>query len=208
MRTRPRFPGGAAASGAAAAPAAGWPSGILMVKVVPSPIRLSTPISPLCSLTMPYETDRPSPVPLPTGLVVKNGSKILLTTSGGMPLPVSATRMRAVPSPGVSVSTVIRPPPLPSMASPAFMHRLRRTCSIWLALPETCSGRSHRRASTLTFFIMSWCVTSLMVSETTALRSITLISAVSWRANRRRFFRISRERSVSLSMVRKYSASG
>ena len=33
----------------------------------------------------------PSPVPLPWALVVKNGSKILPSTCGGMPLPVSLT---------------------------------------------------------------------------------------------------------------------
>jgi hypothetical protein len=32
---------------------------------------------------------KPSPVPWPVGLVVKNGSKIRSTTSGGMPVPVS-----------------------------------------------------------------------------------------------------------------------
>ena len=45
---------------------------------------------PVC-LTMPYTVERPSPVPLPTSLVEKNGSKILSMMSGGMPVPVSAT---------------------------------------------------------------------------------------------------------------------
>ena len=48
----------------------------------------------------------------------------------------------------------------------------------------------------------------MTVSATTALRSITIISAVSWRENFRRFFRISRDRSVSFSIVLKYSLSG
>ena len=42
-------------------------------------------------LTMPNTVERPRPVPLPTSLVVKNGSKILSITSGGMPVPVSDT---------------------------------------------------------------------------------------------------------------------
>ena len=33
----------------------------------------------------------PMPVPLPTGLVVKNGSKILFNRWAGMPVPVSQT---------------------------------------------------------------------------------------------------------------------
>ena len=39
---------------------------------------------------------RPSPVPLPTGLVVKNGSNTRSSTSGVMPQPVSATAMRDI----------------------------------------------------------------------------------------------------------------
>ena len=38
----------------------------------------------------PYTMLKPSPVPLPTALVVKNGSKMRSTTSAGMPMPVSA----------------------------------------------------------------------------------------------------------------------
>ena len=34
---------------------------------------------------------RPRPVPLPTSLVVKKGSKARFTTSAGMPEPVSLT---------------------------------------------------------------------------------------------------------------------
>ena len=33
--------------------------------------------------------DSPSPVPMPSGLAVKNGSKARATTSRGMPVPVS-----------------------------------------------------------------------------------------------------------------------
>ncbi len=40
---------------------------------------------------MPCTVASPSPVPLSLGLVVKNGSKIRDTTSGGMPVPVSLT---------------------------------------------------------------------------------------------------------------------
>ena len=36
------------------------------------------------------DTDNPSPVPVPTGLVVKNGSNSLSSLSSGMPVPVSS----------------------------------------------------------------------------------------------------------------------
>src|SRR5882672_362369 len=44
--------------------------------VVPRPSSLSTRISPPWARMIPNVTARPSPVPLPGGLVVKNGSKI------------------------------------------------------------------------------------------------------------------------------------
>jgi hypothetical protein len=43
---------------------------------------------------MPYTVERPSPVPLPTSLVEKNGSKILSTMSAGIPVPVSEMSIR------------------------------------------------------------------------------------------------------------------
>ena len=45
---------------------------------------------PVC-FTIPYTVESPSPVPLPTSLVVKNGSKILSMMSEGMPVPLSLT---------------------------------------------------------------------------------------------------------------------
>jgi hypothetical protein len=43
---------------------------------------------PLC-FTMPYTVARPSPVPFPFSLVVKNGSKRRRFVSSSMPTPVS-----------------------------------------------------------------------------------------------------------------------
>ena len=42
-------------------------------------------------LTNPNTMLSPSPVPLPTSLVVKNGSKTRSISSGGIPEPVSLT---------------------------------------------------------------------------------------------------------------------
>ena len=41
--------------------------------------------------TIVFATLSPNPVPLPAGLVVKNGSKMRPTWSGGMPAPSSRT---------------------------------------------------------------------------------------------------------------------
>ena len=62
-----------------------------MWKVVPSPGALATLIAPAWSATVPYTDAKPSPVPLPIGLVVKNGSKMCSRASGLMPSPVSVT---------------------------------------------------------------------------------------------------------------------
>src|SRR5436305_9455066 len=58
---------------------------------------------------MPRLTDSPSPVPLTSGFVVKNGSKIRSRCSGAMPGPVSAKAIRTPPF-AVSVRTVSEPP--------------------------------------------------------------------------------------------------
>src|SRR5262249_27866346 len=55
--------------------------------VLPFPISDSTSMNPLCSVTMPYATDKPRPVPPPTSFVVKNGSKMRLRCSSEIPTP-------------------------------------------------------------------------------------------------------------------------
>ena len=55
--------------------------------------RFSTEILPPSCSTTPSVTDRPRPVPSPTGFVVKNGSKIRLMSDAGMPGPESSTTM-------------------------------------------------------------------------------------------------------------------
>ena len=90
---------------------------------------------------MPYTVERPRPVPLPTSLVVKNGSKILPITSCVMPQPVSSTSISAyspaaTPDPDsfrLSRSLTLRVridrvPPF-AMASRALTARLMITCT-------------------------------------------------------------------------------
>ncbi len=65
------------------------------MKVVPRPGSLVTATSPPDCLANPNTWDRPRPVPLPTSLVVKNGSKMRATTSAGMPAPMSESETAA-----------------------------------------------------------------------------------------------------------------
>src|SRR5262245_25810058 len=68
--------------------------GRVMRKAVNSPGVVSTSIDPPCCLTtMSWLMDRPSPVPSPAGLVVKNGLNIFSFTSGGIPVPLSRIRI-------------------------------------------------------------------------------------------------------------------
>ena len=75
----------------------------------PSPGSLSTVIVPPClSTTSERAMANPWPVPFPTSLVVKNGSKIFDRIDSGMPPPVSAIRISA-DSPTHSLDTVMMP---------------------------------------------------------------------------------------------------
>src|SRR4051812_26381688 len=68
--------------------------------VVPRPGSLSTRTVPCCAVTSSWTMERPSPVPDPGGLVLKNGSKMRARFSLGMPQPLSmidsSTRSPAV----------------------------------------------------------------------------------------------------------------
>ena len=78
---------------------------------------------------MPWQTKRPRPVPSPTGLVVKKGSKMRASTASGMPGPVSSTSTTTVP-PSRRARTRSSWPALPaSIACTALTSRLRNTCA-------------------------------------------------------------------------------
>src|SRR4030067_932816 len=107
-------------------------TGNSMMNIVPRPVSLSTRISPLCCLMIPYVTERPSPVPFPAGLVVKKGSKSFFWISAGIPGPVSLTRISILPEDDRKVESRIRPG-LPSMACSALIMRFIRPCWIRFA---------------------------------------------------------------------------
>ena len=73
------------------------------VNAVPRSSSLCTSIRPLWACTMPHDTDKPSPVPIPIGLVVKKGSKIRLRLAALIPWPVSLIR-NPPPAPYIAAS--------------------------------------------------------------------------------------------------------
>src|SRR5574341_215077 len=153
---------------------------------------------PLC-FTIPYTVASPSPVPLPTSFVVKNGSNMWAWTSGVIPAPVSLTASIACGPAGASgwaatkasssstfaVSSRSRPPC--GIASRALTARLTTICSIWAgsAVTRPRSG-SSAVTSSMCSPISRWSIWT--TPATTWLRSSTLgwsiclrLKASSWR---------------------------
>jgi hypothetical protein len=80
------------------------------MNVLPFPGVLSTSMWPWWAATIPRAIARPSPVPFPSGFVVKNASKICSRASDEIPTPVSLTEKYALPSSRVPLASVRRPP--------------------------------------------------------------------------------------------------
>ena len=105
MRTRPRVAGTATGEGVTAGAASARRS--TMRKVLPLPTSLSTSRAPPNRVRMPWQIESPSPVPRPTGLVVKNGSNSRDMCSAEMPQPVSLIAISTFASSRSRVRTVI-----------------------------------------------------------------------------------------------------
>ena len=109
---------------------------------MPWPGALLTSTWPPACRMIPYTVARPSPVPLPTPLVVKNGSNTRARTSSLIPCPVSDTVSCTVcPARNSPVSVVIiagtsssevstTSVPPSGIASRALTARFSTTCSI------------------------------------------------------------------------------
>src|SRR5436190_1207703 len=122
-------------------------SGRWIRNVAPSPGVLATEIVPPCSLTIPYVLDKPRPVPFPTSLVVKNGSKIRRSSPDGIPCPVSTNAISTAAEPTeAEMRIVLRSES--ATASRAFVNRLMNTCSSWMGLPTTTASSGPRSSVT------------------------------------------------------------
>ena len=86
-----------------------------MVNAVPLPTSLSASMDPPCSSTIRWQIASPSPVPSPTGFVVKKGLNILSRISAGIPGPVSET----------TISICDSPPLLPAFAAALIVTLIR-----------------------------------------------------------------------------------
>ena len=119
---------------------------------------------------MPYAVESPSPVPRPTSLVVKNGSKMRSCTSRGMPTPLSST-----------ISATRNGSPATASGS-----RISRLTAMYGRGPEPAGERSidsvtASRAFT-TRFISTWC--NWLRSPTTAGSSGGVVSRISIRRSK------------------------
>ena len=130
-----------------------------------SPGTDSTVRSPWCFFTtMRQDMSSPSPVPSPTGLVVKNGSKIRSRISGGTPDPVSAnstnTWSRSNPVRMVSV-------PCPFIADTALSIRFVHT---WFSSAAYAGIRGRLRSNSFTTLmpagILAASISSVLSSST------------------------------------------
>src|SRR5262249_31111183 len=102
-------------------PCAGNARGNVMMNSVNTPGSVLTSIlPPCCFTTMSWLIDTPSPVPSPTGLVVKKGLNIFSFTSAGIPVPLSRMRISTPRLPRVLVVAL----KIGSKASPPFSLRL------------------------------------------------------------------------------------
>ena len=195
------------------------------MKVVPAPTSLATSMRPRCSSTMLREMYSPSPVPLPSSLVEKNGSKIFSMTGGAIPAPwsvirtvtpvpagISPTAARdhpppprgsggtATPGPNVLTSS----PPPSGIACVALTIRLRKTCLSFSPSPQTAGAAGSSSGCTLTLPFLSSYSTSPRVSSSTRLTSVAFISGFCGRANERMFCERRRMRCDSFWMMSAY----
>ena len=85
------FPRGMAVAASETSRSSSCTRGKKTVNTEPLPTSELTSITPSWDTMMPCSTANPMPVPSPTSRVVKKGSKMRSSISGGMPLPVSLT---------------------------------------------------------------------------------------------------------------------
>src|SRR3989441_13000045 len=135
--------------------AAGSPSGSSTMNEAPPSTQFSARSAPPSSVTMPYETDSPRPLPSPGGFVVKNGSKTLGSTSGAIPGPESRTSTQACRSDGQTRTVSTRCAGCLAIPWCAFWTRLSSTCWCWFSSVHT-NGHEGKSVTTRMLSCWSW----------------------------------------------------
>ena len=127
-------------------------------------------ISPSCrSTTIRRAMSRPRPVPLPTSLVVKNGSNARARTSAGRPGPVSPISTSIAPPPSPT-RVATRRVPSPPIASAALSITFVQT---WFNSPgnPSISGRSSAYARSTAIPRNLWPSITRVLSSPSAIRT-------------------------------------
>jgi len=101
---------------------------------------------------------------LPTGLVVKNGSKIRARISDGTPGPVSSTSIRTRPA--ARRERTVNCPPESPIAWNALVIRFRSTCWIWPGSPAVYGRPGARSRAMRIFWVTPASVTSVSTRST------------------------------------------
>src|SRR6516225_6608895 len=183
---------GHSASAPASAPAVGRSK----KKIAPEGALRAMRRLPPCNSTIEWLIE--SPIPMPSGLVVTKGSKIVSITSSAIPGPESATEISTACLPLRRALTAIDLHSVfaPSIASIAFLRRFTSTCSIWIRSAKT-AGRPGSIVASISTFC---CIASVRVRLTAAsIRGSTLVRARRYsppRTNSRRRSRTSPARSA------------
>ena len=142
----------------------------------PPSSRFRATSSPPNSWMMPVEMESPNPKPMPTSLVVKNGSNKRVMMSSGIPRPVSRTRTTASP-PCILASISMRRSPSSGKASLALLIRLTKTCSSRTSLTNTVISLRGISIEKSTFSFFRRGSTMRILSETTACSDTALRSS-------------------------------
>src|SRR6516165_6247190 len=128
------------------------PTGNVISKTDPRPTAERAERRPSCASTIERQIDKP--IPMPCGFVVKNGSKMRLTSFESIPDPESSTAITTLPGEyDVEVTwSSLWPSVTESIASIALVIRLSITCCNWIRLASTGGISSGKSLRTMTRF--------------------------------------------------------
>ncbi len=167
------------------------------MKVEPFPSSVESRMRPPCSRTMPWLIESPSPVPSPSGLVVKNGSNTWAAMLSGIPGPLSVTSTATPSSQRRARTTMVPGRPVDAIAWAALLIRLTNTCWIWLGSMSGMGRSASTSSRASTRCAMSWFRSSRKVASSSGLSAVGRRWCSCFRAKVSRFFTMLLARSAS-----------